>query len=132
MVSDLNKIESIQFAQPLEDGLQKKWAELMLGMSKLHELPELTNATVSQLQLIVSRGNYSRLDFSGLDASATEEMVAEAIRKSPNLKSLEVSKMQISSQLGCLSISNKQTMGIFGRVQNGVAVFTRQNQEVCN
>jgi len=96
----LYNLESIHFAQPFEDGLQKNWVESLLGMSKLHELPELTNATEAQLQRIGLRGNYSRLDFSGLDESATEEMVADAIRKSPNLKSLGIPNMQINSQLG--------------------------------
>jgi len=100
VLPDLLSIESITFGQPLEEGLQNRWVESLLAMPKLRELPELKNVTASQLQRIGLRGKYSRLDFSGLDASATVEMVENAIRKSPNLKSLEISKMLLTSQLG--------------------------------
>lgn len=82
-LAKLTRIEAVTFTRPLPVDVERKFADTMLRMQNVRELPRLVNATAEQLAAIASRKDYQSLEIVGLDRSSDEMRLAEAIRNNP-------------------------------------------------
>jgi len=96
----LKNIEAVSFTRPLESELSQRFVNECLRLESLRELPNLINATASQLRQLASRNQYTNLAIYGLDESADESLVTDVIRQNPHLTRLTIANMQLTAELG--------------------------------
>ena len=85
---------------PLNETDRRKFIDECLKLESLRELPELKNATAAQLQILAKRNRYTSLRLLGIDASATETMIADILRQNTGLKELTLGEIQLTPELG--------------------------------
>ncbi|MCC6509394.1 MAG: TlpA family protein disulfide reductase [Pirellulaceae bacterium] len=111
-LSELSYLESISFTRPFDAELHSKFMAKLLQMDKIRELPQLQNATAEQLARIASRGQYSELHIAGLDRTANEDLLANAVRMNPDLRRLRLANIELSSELGAAIARSKQLVSV--------------------
>ncbi len=107
-VLELSYLESISFTRPFDAELHSKFMAKLLQMDKIRELPRLQNATGEQLTRIASRGQYYELYIAGLDQTANEDLLANAVRMNPDLRRLRLENIELNPELGTAIAQSKQ------------------------
>ena len=96
----LKGLEAVAVNAQLNETDRRKFVDEFLKLESLRELPELTNATAAQLKILAKRNRYTSLRILGIDASATDSMIAEVLRQNTGLKELTLGKIQLTPELG--------------------------------
>ncbi len=98
-LADLRNMEAISFNVPLSEHQEQILPNILLGMDKIRELPELSSLSAEQLQKLSQRSDFRTLRISKLGANVSEQQLANAIRANSRLKRLELSQVKFTPEI---------------------------------
>ena len=98
-LADLRNMEAISFNVPLSEHQEQILPNILLGMDKIRELPELSSLSTEQLQKLSQRSDLRSLRISKLGASVSEQQLANAIRANSRLELLELSQVKFTPEI---------------------------------
>ncbi len=92
-------VASITFNRPLSEYQKEILPGILLKMPGVSRLPELSNVTSEQIEMLMQRESIQNLKIDGLEKGATAAQIARVIEKHDDLRYLSLSRVPWTKEL---------------------------------